>query len=109
MLINLTDRNISKRLAKLAGATDERSNYEHLHVKKTKLAVGKKTCQQLIELVSKFRLKRYKSVPIKYNERENYLLNQLYGWCTTVLKDQSLSRTHCIIIDGANKLVYNFR
>ena len=48
LLIYLTDRNESKCLAKLSDATDKRSNYEHVHVTKTKLAVRKKTYKQLL-------------------------------------------------------------
>jgi hypothetical protein len=34
-------------------------------------------------------------------------LNELDGCCVTVLKDTSLSMTHSIVIDGANKLIYD--
>ena len=34
-------------------------------------------------------------------------MNQFDGCFTTFPKDQSLSNTHCIVIDGANKLVYD--
>ena len=42
LLINLTDRYESMRLEKLSDAMDEISSYEHLHMRKTKLAVGKR-------------------------------------------------------------------
>jgi hypothetical protein len=52
-------------------------------------------------------LRQQKGAQVKYNDREYYVLNEFDGCCVTVLKDTSFSMTHSIVIDGANKLIYD--
>ena len=52
-------------------------------------------------------MKKHKGTPVKYNERERYILDGLDECCVTVLTYTSKSDRHCVVVDGRNKLIYD--
>ena len=52
-------------------------------------------------------MRDHKGVPVKYNDREYYLLHEFEGYYVTVLKDTGLTMSHSMVIDGANKQIYD--
>ena len=56
---------------------------------------------------TKHRLKKFRNVLVKFNERERFILEEFDECCVTVLTDTGFNNNHCVVIDGRNKLIYD--
>ena len=91
IMIYLIDNAEGRRLAALSLFKDLNDKYNHLFFTKNKKA-GKQTCQDLLiesakDTSTKYKLKKIKNVPVKFKERERFILEEFDECCVTVLTD----------------------